>query len=80
MSSNKAKKMPVLQMSTTLTPEQEQQFEVELCWCIQQLQTALRMGKLNKKQCKLTLYCNILSLIKRIYSTGPHKGPQYVNE
>lgn len=30
--------------------EIEQQLELELCWCIQQLQTALRIGKLNSKQ------------------------------
>lgn len=33
-----------------LTQEQQQQFEVELCWCIQQLQNALKSGKLNEKQ------------------------------
>lgn len=33
-----------------LTPEAEQQFELELCWCIQQLQIALKNGKLNSKQ------------------------------
>lgn len=33
----------------------ERQFEVELCWCIQQLQTALSKGKLNPKQSKLLL-------------------------
>lgn len=34
----------------SVTPELEQQFEVELCWCIQQLKTALKTGKLNNKQ------------------------------
>lgn len=33
-----------------LTPEQEEQFQIELCWCINQLQTALSSGKLNNKQ------------------------------
>lgn len=28
----------------------QRQFEVELCWCIQQLQIALSSGKLNSKQ------------------------------
>lgn len=28
----------------------QQKFEVELCWCIQQLQKALKSGKLNEKQ------------------------------
>lgn len=34
-----------------MTPAQEDQFQVELYWCIQQLQTALESGKLNNKQC-----------------------------
>ncbi|KAJ8944141.1 hypothetical protein NQ318_013325 [Aromia moschata] len=34
----------------TLSSELEQQFEIELCWCIQQLQIALKSGKLNNKQ------------------------------
>lgn len=33
-----------------LSPEAQQQFEVELCWCIQQLQNALKNGKLSPKQ------------------------------
>lgn len=34
-----------------------QQFEIELCWCIQQLQTALKSGKLNSKQSmKIVVY------------------------
>lgn len=38
-----------------------QQFEIELCWCIQQLQTALKSGKLNPKQgTKLAFYFIIL--------------------
>ncbi|KAJ8955304.1 hypothetical protein NQ314_006891 [Rhamnusium bicolor] len=36
--------------TVSLTPEVEQQFEVELYWCIQQLQTALKSIKLNSKQ------------------------------
>lgn len=28
----------------------EEKFEVELCWCIHQLQTALKSGKLSEKQ------------------------------
>lgn len=28
----------------------QEKFEVELCWCIQQLQNALKSGKLNTKQ------------------------------
>lgn len=30
--------------------DMQRQFEVELCWCIQQLQTALSSGKLSQKQ------------------------------
>lgn len=40
---------------STLSPELTQQFELELCWCIQQLQIALKSGKLNEKQGNLTL-------------------------
>lgn len=43
-----------------LTPELEQQFEVELCWCIQQLQVALKSGKLNSKQGKKNPICFLL--------------------
>ncbi|KRT84108.1 hypothetical protein AMK59_797, partial [Oryctes borbonicus] len=43
---NDGRNRPELQLS----PEVAQQFELELCWCIQQLQTALKSGKLNSKQ------------------------------
>ncbi|XP_029156571.1 UPF0488 protein CG14286 [Nylanderia fulva] len=33
-----------------LTPEVEDKFELELCWCIQQLETCLTSGKLHGKQ------------------------------
>ncbi|XP_022914513.2 UPF0488 protein CG14286 [Onthophagus taurus] len=33
-----------------ISPEAAQQFELELYWCIQQLQSGLRLGKLNPKQ------------------------------
>ncbi|KAG5898025.1 hypothetical protein JTB14_001738 [Gonioctena quinquepunctata] len=36
--------------TSTISPELEQKFEIELCWCIQQLQTALKSGKLNNRQ------------------------------
>ncbi|XP_015516238.1 UPF0488 protein CG14286 [Neodiprion virginianus] len=36
--------------SNSLDREAEDKFEVELCWCIQQLQTALDSGKLTEKQ------------------------------
>ncbi|XP_044254075.1 UPF0488 protein CG14286 [Tribolium madens] len=31
-------------------PELQEQFESELCWCIQQLQRSINSGKLNQKQ------------------------------
>jgi len=33
-----------------LDPEVEDRFELELCWCIQQLQASLSAGKLQEKQ------------------------------
>lgn len=36
--------------TTGLTASQEEQFQSELYWCINQLQQALSMGKLNGKQ------------------------------
>lgn len=49
------------QNNLSMTPEQEQQFQVELYWCINQLQTALNCGKLNNKQgrCEHFLYLHI---------------------
>ncbi|XP_044766551.1 UPF0488 protein CG14286 [Coccinella septempunctata] len=38
-----------------MTPEMEEKFESELLWCIQQLQSALKSGKLSKKQSDSTL-------------------------
>ncbi|XP_033329623.2 UPF0488 protein CG14286 [Megalopta genalis] len=44
-----------------LTQEAEDQFELELCWCIQQLETSLTAGKLSDKQMQeLTKNINIL--------------------
>ncbi|XP_019866500.1 UPF0488 protein CG14286 isoform X2 [Aethina tumida] len=57
--------------SVGLSPELEQQFEVELCWCIQQLQLALKSGKLNNKQVQdhtktlNTLMSNSTPLVKK---------------
>lgn len=39
--------------STTGTDEADRQFELELCWCIQTMETSLATGKLNAKQGKL---------------------------
>lgn len=57
--SGKPKAMPQPSPTTSsgetgsgLSPEVARQFEVELCWCIQELQKALRSGKLNEKQSK----------------------------
>lgn len=36
--------------SSDINQEAEDQLEVELCWCVQQLQTALDSGKLTEKQ------------------------------
>lgn len=41
---------PSQSSSVSLTSEQADQFQVELYWCIQQLQSALGSGKLNNKQ------------------------------
>lgn len=38
--------------NNVLSQEAQQQFELELCWCIQQLQIAIKSGKLNAKQSK----------------------------
>nr|XP_031849013.1 UPF0488 protein CG14286 [Nomia melanderi] len=39
-----------VETSSGLTQEAEDQFELELCWCIQQLETCLATGKLPEKQ------------------------------
>ncbi|XP_014468263.1 PREDICTED: UPF0488 protein CG14286 [Dinoponera quadriceps] len=56
--SNKCTSEPCVPSKTTtdanstsgLNPEVEDQFELELCWCIQQLETSLANGKLQEKQ------------------------------
>lgn len=54
-----------------LDPEVEDQFELELCWCIQQLETSLGSGKLQEKQAQdlskhiRSLKSNTASLIKK---------------
>lgn len=37
---------------STLSTNNDEQFELELCWCIQTLETSLATGKLNAKQGK----------------------------
>lgn len=59
-STGKIKSLPKLQPEDNppeiqLSPEAIQQFELELCWCIQQLQAGLKSGKLNPKQGELFL-------------------------
>ncbi|XP_076264441.1 UPF0488 protein CG14286 [Rhynchophorus ferrugineus] len=57
--------------TTGLSPEQERQFETELCWCIQQLQIGLSSNKLNNKQVQdhtkalNTLMSNTAPLVKK---------------
>ncbi|CAH0546195.1 unnamed protein product [Brassicogethes aeneus] len=57
--------------SNGISPELEQQFELELCWCIQQLQTALKSGKLKDKQVQdhtkalNTLMSNAAPMVKK---------------
>ncbi|XP_076294881.1 UPF0488 protein CG14286 [Lasioglossum baleicum] len=54
-----------------LTQEAEDQFELELCWCIQQLETCLNSGKLSDKQAQDTtrslnvLKSNMAPLVKK---------------
>ncbi|XP_076644998.1 UPF0488 protein CG14286 [Halictus rubicundus] len=54
-----------------LTQEAEDQFELELCWCIQQLETCLTAGKLSDKQaqdmtkCLNVLKSNMAPLVKK---------------
>lgn len=54
-----------------LAPEVEDRFELELCWCIQQLEASLATGKLQEKQAQElgkqihSLKSNTASLIKK---------------
>lgn len=40
----------VANITNAPTNDADQQFELELCWCIQTLETSLATGKLNAKQ------------------------------
>ncbi|KAJ8981299.1 hypothetical protein NQ317_004035 [Molorchus minor] len=59
------------QVTSVMTPEFQQKFELELCWCIQQIQVALKSGKLNNKQAQdhtkalNTLMSNTTSIVKK---------------
>lgn len=46
---NKPPPIQAIPKKTTFDADNDIQFEVELCWCVQQLQTALDSGKLNQK-------------------------------
>ncbi|XP_012529792.1 UPF0488 protein CG14286 [Monomorium pharaonis] len=54
-----------------LSPEAEDRFELELCWCIQQLEASLGTGKLQEKQVQelskqlQSLKSNTASLIRK---------------
>ncbi|XP_018573401.1 UPF0488 protein CG14286 [Anoplophora glabripennis] len=50
--SQKMKVKETINASVSVAPklELEHQFEMELCWCIHQIQIALKSGKLNNKQ------------------------------
>lgn len=45
--------MPIVSPTTTVAgvrnDDADRQFELELCWCVQQLETALNGGKLSQK-------------------------------
>lgn len=42
--------MPIVTPTTNSNNhENDSQFELELCWCVQQLETALNSGKLSQK-------------------------------
>lgn len=46
--------MPIVTPTTaTNNTDNDTQFELELCWCVQQLETALNSGKLSQKVGKL---------------------------
>lgn len=70
--SNNSEPLPSTSDPTAnLTPEQEQQFQTELYWCIEQLQIALSSNKLNNKQIQdhtkslNTLMSNTAPMIKK---------------
>lgn len=50
-----------------LDPEAQDRFELELCWCIQQLETSLAAGKLQEKQMQ--------EVGKQLHSLKSHTAP-----
>lgn len=63
--------MPISSSTSGLDSEAEDRFELELCWCIQQLEMSLSTGKLQEKQMLElskqlnSLKSNTASLIKK---------------
>lgn len=61
----------VADCTSSLNPEAEDRFELELCWCVQQLEASLATGKLQEKQAQElgkhlhTLRSNSAPLIKK---------------
>ncbi|XP_060663833.1 LOW QUALITY PROTEIN: UPF0488 protein CG14286 [Drosophila nasuta] len=68
---NKPPPIQAIPKKTTFDGDNDIQFELELCWCVQQLQTALNSGKLNQKIAEdtaknlKTLTSNTAPLIKK---------------
>ncbi|KYQ49081.1 hypothetical protein ALC60_11867, partial [Trachymyrmex zeteki] len=53
--------------ASTLNPEVEDRFELELCWCIQQMEASLAGGKLQEKQ--------VQELSKQLHSLKSNTAP-----
>ncbi|XP_011640920.1 UPF0488 protein CG14286 [Pogonomyrmex barbatus] len=53
--------------TSCLNPEEEDRFELELCWCIQQLETSLATRKLQEKQAQ--------DLSKQLHSLKSNTAP-----
>lgn len=49
MKKPKSLKPPMPIVTPTCSSDNDTQFELELCWCVQQLETALNSGKLSQK-------------------------------
>lgn len=64
----------------SLSIETQQQFEMEICWCIQQLQAALKSGKLNPKQGSNLLCLFRIFIFLFMYSSRTYKSFKCVDE
>lgn len=58
----------------------DRQFELELCWCIQTLETSLATGKLNAKQGNSFKYCYPFVITVKCYSTRHRKNYKIVKK